>query len=139
MSNRAEMERASRLLGKMKIPRETYGAEELARAAWPAAVGKKVAVHTRVAKLVRTSLIVEVEDEVWRLQLWALRYQILSNLARQIGPGHVESLEFRVVPRRVAPQRAMAAGAGASMDEADRISDPGLRRIYRAARTKALA
>jgi hypothetical protein len=115
-----------------------YCAEELARAAWKQAVGKKIAAHAHAARLVRTSLIVEVEDEVWRLQLNALRGQILSNLAKTIGRGHVEDLEFRVVPPRLEPQRA-ASPDGRVDDEAERISDPGLRRIYRAARTKALA
>ena len=132
------MERASRLLGKMNIPRETYCAEELARAAWKQAVGKKIAAHAHAAKLVRTSLIVEVEDEVWRMQLYALRGQIVSNLAKHIGQGHVENLEFRVVPPRLGPQRA-AASTRTTQDEADRIADPGLRRVYRALRAKALA
>ena len=131
------MERASRLLGKMNIPRETYCAEELARAAWKQSVGKKVAAHTHAAKLVRTSLIVEVEDEVWRMQLYALRSQILSNLAKHIGEGQVLDLEFRVVPMRRGPQRAESA-TGGIVDEAERITDPGLRRIYRADRTRAL-
>jgi hypothetical protein len=132
------MERASRLLGKIKIPRETYCAEELARAAWKQAVGKKIAAHAHAAKLVRTNLIVEVEDEVWRMQLNALRGQILSNLAKHIGKGHVEGLEFRVVPLRVGPGRA-ASASGVIPDEAERIDDPGLRRIYRAARARELA
>ena len=132
------MQRASRLLGKIKIPRETYCADELARAAWKPAVGKKIAAHAHAAKLVRTSLIVEVEDEVWRMQLHALRGQIVSNLARHIGQGLVEDLEFRVVPLRLGPQRA-ASAAGTVQDEADRIADPGLRRVYRALRAKALA
>ena len=132
------MERASRLLGKMKIPRETYCAEELARAAWKQAVGKKIAAHARAAKLVRTSLIVEVEDDVWRTQLHALRGQIISNLARHIGQGQVEDLEFRVVPLRLGPGRAATAAGGAG-DEAERIADPGLRRVYRYLRAKALA
>jgi len=126
------MERVSRLLGKMKIPRETYCAEELARAAWTLAVGKKIAAHAHAGKMVRTSLIVEVEDEVWRMQLYGLRFQILSNLAKQIGEGHVQDLEFRVVPMRLGPQRAASAASGLK-DEADRIADPGLRRLYRAA------
>jgi predicted nucleic acid-binding Zn ribbon protein len=132
------MERASRLLGKMKIPRETYCSEELARAAWKRAVGKKIAAHARAGKLVRNSLIVEVEDDVWQLQLNALRGQILTNLARQIGPGHVEDLQFRVVPLRLGPQRA-ATATGGGEDEADRIADPGLRRVYRYLRAKAMA
>src|SRR5215831_17476912 len=138
MSRQVYMERASRLLGKMKIPRETYCAEELARAAWKQAVGRRIAAHTHPLKLVRASLVVEVEDEVWRMQLCALRGQIISNLARHIGQGHVDDLEFRVVPLRVGPHRA-ATGLGGIEDEAERISDPGLRRIYRAERSKALA
>ena len=106
------MERASRLLGKMNIPRETYCAEELARAAWKQAVGKKIAAHAHAAKLVRTSLIVEVEDDIWRMQLHALRFQILSNLAKHIGEGHVKDLEFRVMPMRLGPQRAASTSGG---------------------------
>ena len=121
----------------MNIPRETYCAEELARAAWKQSVGKKVAAHTHAAKLVRTSLIVEVEDEVWRMQLHALRGQIISNLAKHIGEGHVKDLQFRVVPMRRGPQRA-ASTKGGIVDDAERITDPGLRRIYRADRTRAL-
>jgi len=133
------MERASRLLGNIKIPRETYCAEELARAAWKQAVGKKIAAHTHAAKLVRTSLIVEVEDDVWRMQLYALRGQIISNLARHIGQGHVEDLEFRVAPPRLGPKRAASAAGGGIGDEAERIADPGLRRVYRYLRAKAMA
>jgi len=129
------MERASRLLGKIKIPAQTYGVEELARAAWPMAVGKKIAAHSHAARMVRSSLIVEVEDEVWRLQLWALRGQILSNLARQIGEKRVEELQFRVVPMRLGPKQAAAASDHIS-DDSERISDPGLRRIYRAERSR---
>ena len=130
------MERASRLVGKIKIPAQTYGVEDLARAAWPAAVGKKIAAHTHAARMVRSSLIVEVEDDVWRMQLWALRGQILSNLARQIGEKQVEDLEFRVVPLRLPPRQAATAST-LTGDEAELISDPGLRRVYRADRERA--
>jgi hypothetical protein len=132
------MQRASRLLGDLKLPDQTYCAEELARAAWRAAVGKKIAAHAHAARMVRSSLIVEVEDEVWRMQLYGLRAQILSNLAKHIGRGHVEDLEFRVVPPRRGPQRAATSAGGAvPADEADSIADPGLRRVYRMERTKA--
>ena len=138
MSNQAHMERASRLIGSVKLPGGTYCAEELARAAWATAVGKKIAAHAHAARMVRSSLIVEVEDDVWRLQLYGLRAQILSNLAKHIGQGHVEELEFRVVPLRRGPQRAASATGGVE-DEAERIADPGLRRLYRIDRTKARA
>jgi len=112
--------------------------EELVRAAWRVAVGKKIAAHAKAARMVRNSLIVEVEDEVWRMQLYGLRAQIISNLARHIGKGHVEDLDFRVMPMRRGPGLAVsAAGAVRREDEADRIADPGLRRVYRIERTRA--
>ncbi len=103
-----------------------------------AAVGKKIAAHTRPAKMVRARLIVEVEDHTWQRQLFALTSHILRNLEKSLGPGMVEDVEFRVVPRRREPQRANLPNP-ALFDEADGIADPVLRGIYRAARTKALA
>jgi hypothetical protein len=90
--------------------------------------------------MVRTRLVVEVEDEVWQRQLFTLTRQILRNLHNRLGPELVEDIEFRVVPRRRGPQRAITAAAGAAVsDEADLIADPVLRTIYRASRKKALA
>ena len=134
------MERASRLIGKLG---NTISTEELARAAWPSAVGRRIAARTRAWRMVRASLIVEVEDAVWQRQLNSLRRQILNNLERKLGPGAVTDLEFRIVPRRIEPQRATQAGESeplfASADEADQIRDPVLRLIYRRSRKKALA
>jgi len=131
------MERASKLIRGLGLPGDTITAEQLACTAWPHAVGKKVAVHTRAARMVRTRLIVEVEDNVWQRQLFALTGQILRNLEKHIGPGVVDDLEFRIVPRRREPQRATATVP--LLDEADGIADPVLRGIYRASRKKALA
>ena len=136
------MERASQLIRGLRLPGDTMTAEELAAAAWPQAVGRKVAAHTRAAKLVRDRLVVEVEDPTWQKQLWALRFQILRNIAKSIGTGLVEDLEFRVVPRRREPQRATMAAASPAvplLDEANQIADPVLRGIYKTARKKALA
>ena len=133
------MERAGRLIGKLAVPKDTISAEDLARAAWPAAVGKKVAAHTRAARMVRGTLIIEVEDAVWQRQLFVLTRPILSNLARSLGPEIVEDLEFRVVPTRREPQRARLSTPAAPPDEADGIPDPVLRSIYKVARKKSLA
>jgi hypothetical protein len=139
------MERASKLIRGLGLPGDTITTEQLACAAWPNAVGKKVAAHTRAARMVRMRLIVEVEDVVWQRQLFALTGQILRNLEKHIGAGLVDDLEFRIVPRRREPQReTRSAAAGAStplplLDEADAIADPVLRGIYRASRKKALA
>jgi hypothetical protein len=138
--SRRIMERVSRLIGRLPSGGSAIDADGLARAAWPAAVGKKIAAHTRPGRMVRTRLIVEVEDKLWQRQLFALSGQILSNLAKQLGRGIVEEVEFRIMPPRREPERAeIAQPALAAVDEADQIADPGLRRIYRNARNKALA
>ena len=79
------MEPASKLIRGLRLPGETLSAEELVCAAWPNAVGKKIALHTRAAKLVRTRLVVEVEDKVWQRQLFAISRHILGNLERALG------------------------------------------------------
>ena len=132
------MERASRLIGKLTSGGSPLDADDLARAAWPLAVGKIVAARTRAARMVRTRLIVEVEDLIWKKQLLTLSRQILTNLERHLGQGVIEELEFRVMPLRRDAQRAQVAQpALAASDEADAIADPVLRNIYKCARRKA--
>ena len=134
------MEPASKYIAKLALARETVDTEDVVRAAWRKAVGKKIAARTRPARMVRTRLIVEVQDATWQRQLFSLSGQILGNLARQIGAGLVDDLEFRVVPLRIEPQLARCAAASAAAgDDADAIADPVLRRIYRSARKKSLA
>ena len=133
------MERASKLLTALRLPGDSIPAEQLACAAWPTAVGAKVAGHTRASRMVRNRLIVEVEDKTWQRQLFALTPHILNNLARHLGPGVVGDLEFRIVPRRRGPQRAEQSAATLPKDEAEAIADPVLRGIYKASRRKELA
>ena len=130
------MERAASLLAKLKS--KNLPLEDLARAAWPQAAGKRLATRTRAVGLVRQTLVIEVEDTVWRQQLNSLRGQLLTNLTRVMGAGVVDSIEFRVAPARRPPQREEFASApAASHDEADRIADPVLRRIYRQSRARS--
>ena len=133
------MERASKLIRGLRLPGGTLSGEELACAVWPQAAGKKIAAHTRAAKLVRTRLVVEVEDDTWRRQLNALSRHMVWNFEQILGKGMVEDVEFRVVPRRREPQRAAAAVPALFADDSLAIADPVLRSIYRAARNKALA
>src|SRR5579872_354432 len=104
-----DMEPASKLIRGLRMPGGAVTGEELACGAWPRAVGKKVAAHTRAAKLVRTRLVVEVEDAIWQRQLFGLSRAILRNLEKELGAGLVDDLEFRVTPRRREPQRAAVA------------------------------
>lgn len=133
------MERASKLIRGLRLSPHVISAEELAIAAWPDAVGKKVASHTRAARMVRTRLVVEVEDATWQRQLFTLSGQILGKLEKSLGPGLVEDVEFRVVPRRREPQRARQAMPALFADDADGIADPVMRGIYKASRKKAQA
>lgn len=133
------MERASKLIRGLGLPRDTISAEEIACAAWPNAVGKKIAAHTRAARMVRARLIVEVEDHIWQRQLFGLTSHILRNLEKSLGAGLVEEVEFRVVPRRREPQLATAPVPALFADESNAIVDPVLRGIYRASRRRAQA
>ena len=132
------MERAGSLIRKLRLSSDVISGEQLALAAWPDAVGKRIATHTRAAKLVRTRLVVEVEDLVWQRNLFSLSRHILFNLQKHLGPGLVEDLEFRIVPRRRQPSVARAS-VPALLDEADAIADPVLRDLYRLSRKKAQA
>jgi hypothetical protein len=102
-------------------------------------VGKTIAAHTRAVHLVRTRLVIEVEDSIWQRQLNGLSRSVLRNLEKNLGAGLVEDLEFRVVPRRREPRRATAAMPATAADEAAGITDPVLRAIYQASRKKAQA
>jgi predicted nucleic acid-binding Zn ribbon protein len=130
------MERASSFV--RKLSRGMITPEEMALAAWPDAVGKRIATHTRAAKLVRTRLVVEVEDATWQRNLWSLSGQILRNLQKALGPELVDDLEFRIIPRRREPEIARAS-IPALIDDAEAIADPILRDLYKLSRKKAQA
>jgi hypothetical protein len=133
------MERASKFIRDLRLPGGAISPEELACAAWPEAVGKKIAGHTRAVKLVRNCLVVEVEDAVWQRQLFTLSPLILRALSKILGAGLVEETYFKIVPRRREPQRALQGAPALFNDEADRIEDPVMRGIYRAARKRETA
>ena len=129
------MERAGRSLAKLKLSGK-ISADELALAAWPAAVGDRIASHARASALVRGNLVVEVEDAIWQKQLFHLRFHILRKISELLGDALVTDVEFRLATPRRPPQVAQTLS---SNDEADRIEDRGLRIIYKQARKKAAA
>ena len=132
------MERAGHLLAKIKLTDHGITDEQLARSAWAVAVGERIASRTGAVRLVRSRLVIEVEDATWQRNLFGLRGFILQNLEKALGRPVVTELEFRIgVPRR-RPERA-ASASGNAADEADAIKDPIFRSIYRASRKKANA
>jgi hypothetical protein len=100
------MERAGRLLGKLKLPKGAADPAVLARAAWKLAAGRKIHEHTRATDLVRKTLIVEVEDMIWQRQLNALKHFLVRNLNEALGEAAVLDIDFRPMPPRRKPQRA---------------------------------
>jgi hypothetical protein len=141
------MERAGRILGKLKLPKAVIDPEAMARSAWPAAVGKRIAAKTRAVRLVRQALVVECEDAEWQRQLNTLRSQILRKLQGLLGDTLVTSIDFRPMTPRRGMQVAEAARSeaafqltpknGTSNDEADRIQDPVFRMLYKQSRKKS--
>src|ERR1700680_184138 len=110
------MERASRLMGQMNFPGDSVSGEQRCCAAWSATVGKRIARHARAERLVRTKLIVGVDDAIWPRQLFTMSRIILSKLAESIGEGLVDEVEFRIAPERRGPQRAEQASTKLSGD-----------------------
>ena len=137
------MERASHFIQKNKLSKKVFSQEDLTRAVWPNAVGKAIASHTSRLTLVRTTLVVEVEDAIWQKQLFTLRDQILRRLQRVLGSAElVQDLEFRVGIQRRQPQRAetrLSPQTTLPYDEADSIQDAVLKKVYRLSRKKATA
>jgi predicted nucleic acid-binding Zn ribbon protein len=131
------MERAGKLISKLKLPSGSITPQDLALAGWTEAVGKRIANHTRALSLVTDRLVVEVEDPIWQRQLAVLKTQILKRLEEILGAPLVRQVEFRIAVRRREPQRA--AQPRPSKDEADRIEDPVLRSIYKQQRPRKSA
>ena len=131
------MERAGRLIGKMKVSPGVTDPETRARMAWPVAAGKKIAIRTRPTNLVRGTLVVEVEDIVWQRQLNTLRHFLLRNLHKELGGALVTEIDFRPMPRRVAPHRAETARPVVGMS--DGIQDPVMGMLYRQSKKKETA
>jgi hypothetical protein len=122
------MERAGRLIGKLKV---TIADPELrACAAWKVAAGKKIAEHTRAIRLVRGSLVVEVEDQIWQRQLSTLSRALVRNLEKALGEALVTDIDFRPMPRKREPQKAERAIGR------ETVLDPVLDILYRQSRKR---
>ncbi len=138
------MERAARLIKNNKLSQAILAEDDLARAIWPSAVGKAIAAHTSRLKMVRTKLVVEVEDAIWQRQLYPLTSQILHRLHKITGTDAIQEIEFCIAIPRRQPQRADTRNSAADetirpADESDQIRDPVLQRVYRMSRKKASA
>jgi predicted nucleic acid-binding Zn ribbon protein len=131
------MERAGRLIPKLKLSPEMADPETRARAAWPLAAGEKIARHTRAASLVRGALIIEVEDYTWQKNLAGFEHFLLRNLREALGEATVASLDFRPMRNREAlPPRRQPQRAQSARPDSDMVGDPVLDWLYRQSKTK---
>jgi predicted nucleic acid-binding Zn ribbon protein len=110
------------------------------RGVWPAAVGNAIARHTVRLKVVRSTLVVEVEDATWQKQLFPLSSQIISRVQKLLGNSDIEHVEFRTAVLKRPMQRAgQVAADHPTNDEAEDILDPVLKKVYRNSRKRATA
>ena len=128
------MERAGRVVRKTKLSPGITDPETRAQMAWPLAAGKYTALKTRATSLVRGTLVVEVEDIVWQRQLNTLRHHLLRNLHKEMGEALVTEIDFRPMPRKLAPRRAETARPGI-----EGIHDPVMGLLYRQSQKKETA
>ncbi|MCX6619517.1 MAG: DciA family protein [Acidobacteria bacterium] len=131
------MERAGRLIRKLDSARKCSSPEQLCLAAWPSAVGRNIAVHTRAVGVFEGRMVIEVEDATWQRQLSSLNAQILGNLERMLAERLVSAIDYRVRAPRLMPKREERKAG--HFDEADHITDPVFQLIYKTARKKATA
>jgi predicted nucleic acid-binding Zn ribbon protein len=132
------MERAGRLIPKLKLSATLHDPESRAMAAWKLAAGEKIARHTRAASLVRGALVIEVEDYTWQRTVAGFEKFLLINLRAALGEDVVTSLDFRPMRKpmsiaepevqisRRGPQRAESARSAG-----DLVADPFLDQNYR--------
>ncbi len=138
------MERAALLLKQNKYSRQILSDDDLVRGIWPLAVGKTIARHTGRISVVRSKLVVEVEDAIWQRQLHALSRQIVDRIQKTMGSTLLNDIEFRIgIPRRQmhreeSPRNCLQV-AVYDVDEADAIQDPVLKKVYRISRKRATA
>lgn len=127
------MIRIGRLVSSLRGKKSAVSTDELARAAWESAIGKRLYARVGEFRMYGTKAVVEVEDNVWKSQMTSLAPQILQKMQAMIGPHLVQQLTFEVGVVRPAPVTDVPLPG----DEADGIRDPNFRQIYRASRVRS--
>ena len=65
------------------------------QAAWPQAVGERVAAVSRPVSEVSGAVLVECEDSVWAEELNLMQGQLLARLREALGDSAPQALRFR--------------------------------------------
>jgi predicted nucleic acid-binding Zn ribbon protein len=134
------------------ILKASGASEEVAEAAciavWKHAVGEGLSIHAVPVQLQNTTLVLVVEDNIWKKQLAKMRGQFLLRLNSVLGQALVKSIEFRVDPGALAKLRR--AGERSTKETRDYqvpadllsaaagIADADLRRAFLGAATSCV-
>lgn len=81
-------------------------AEAACIAAWKHAVGEGLSSQAVPVELQNKTLVVAVEDNIWKKQLEQMRGQLLFRLNSVLGHSLVKSIELRVDPKALATSHA---------------------------------
>lgn len=68
--------------------------ENLAFAFWDSVVGKEIALHTEPEKIVKGTVIVKVDNDVWRNELSFFKNEIIQKLNNKIGKKLIQEIKF---------------------------------------------
>lgn len=68
--------------------------ENLAFAYWDSVVGKEIALHTEPEKIVKGTVIVKVDNDVWRNELAFFKNEIIQKLNQRIGKKLIQEIKF---------------------------------------------
>ena len=97
--------------------------------------GQEDGEHTRATCWCAGTLVVEVEDLVWQRQLNTLRHFLLRNLREALGDQTVTEIDFRPMPRRMAPRN----GRRRRDLPVEGIHDPVMGMLYRQSKKRETA
>lgn len=61
---------------------------------WPKIAGRRIAAHTRPARIKGRVLYLEVDDQLWLSQLKYMKDDILEKMGQTIKPGVFNDLKF---------------------------------------------
>jgi len=68
--------------------------ENLAFAFWDSVVGKEIAMHTEPEKIAKETVIVKVDNDVWRNELSFFKNEIIQKLNNKIGKKLIQEIKF---------------------------------------------
>jgi predicted nucleic acid-binding Zn ribbon protein len=68
--------------------------ENLAFAYWDSVVGKEIANHTEPEKIVKGTVMVKVDNDVWRNELSFFKHEIIQKLNQKIGKKIIQEIKF---------------------------------------------